>query len=272
MLMTGYLKELDRLYKIMMKLRDPKTGCPWDVAQNFASIAPYTIEEAYEVADAIQNGDRNEIREELGDLLLQVVFHARIAEEEGSFTLADVAKSISDKMVIRHPHVFRNNYRPPIGYQNEHWENIKENERNGKGETKTLDGVAKGLPPMLRALKLQKRAARVGFDWPEFSRVLDKLQEEAAELVVELERPTKDPDLISEEVGDLLFVVINLARKADVDPETALQMCNKKFERRFNYIEKIIDSKGKKLNEVALGEMEALWQDAKALDPKPGSG
>ena len=255
----------------MIKLRDPETGCPWDVAQDFASIAPYTIEEAYEVADAIQSGDRPAICEELGDLLLQVVFHARIAEEEGSFTLADVAKRISDKMVIRHPHVFGNGDRPSIGSQNELWEGIKERERAGKGETRTLDGIAKGLPPMLRALKMQKRAARAGFDWPKVAHVLDKLQEEAAELTVELECPSKDQDRINEEVGDLLFVAINLARKAGVDPETALQACNIKFERRFRYIEQIIELNGKKLNNSNLEEMESYWQDAKAFDTKSGS-
>ena len=269
--MTKHLKEFDRLHQIMIKLRDPETGCPWDVAQDFASIAPYTIEEAYEVADAIQSGDRSAICQELGDLLLQVVFHARIAEEEGSFTLADVAKSISDKMVIRHPHVFGNGDRPSIGSQNELWEGIKERERAGKGETRTLDGIAKGLPPMLRALKMQKRAARAGFDWPKVAHVLDKLQEEAAELTVELECPTKDQDRINEEVGDLLFVAINLARKAGVDPETALQACNIKFERRFRYIEQMIKLKGKKLNKSNLKEMESYWQDAKAFDTKSGS-
>lgn len=269
--MTHYLRELDRLHQIMIQLRDPETGCPWDAAQNFASIAPYTIEEAYEVADAIQQSDRNAICEELGDLLLQVVFHARIAEEEGSFTLADVAKSISDKMVIRHPHVFANDDCPSINSQNELWEDIKESERAKKGKKRILDGIARGLPPMLRALKLQKRAARVGFDWPNVSRVLEKLQEEADELKAELEGPTKNKDRIKDEVGDLLFVAVNLARKADVDPETALQACNKKFERRFNHVEHAIESEGKKINDVSLEEMELHWQNAKISDPTPQS-
>ncbi len=270
-IMTNHLTELNRLHQIMIQLRDPETGCPWDVAQDFASIAPYTIEEAYEVADAIQFGDRDAIRDELGDLLLQVMFHARIAEEEGSFTLADVAKSISDKMVLRHPHVFGNDDRPSNSSQNRFWEDIKEKERAEKGKVRTLDGIAKGLPPMLRALKLQKRAARIGFDWPEVAQVLDKLQEEAAELTAELECPTKDQNRIKDEVGDLLFVAINLARKAGVDPETALQACNRKFERRFNYMEKKVELKGKKLNDTSLKEMEGHWQDAKAFDPSPGS-
>ncbi len=269
--MANHLTELDRLHQIMAELRHPETGCPWDTAQNFASIAPYTIEEAYEVADAIQQGDRNAIREELGDLLLQVIFLARIAEEEGSFTLADVAKSISDKMVIRHPHVFASNNRPSISSQNELWEDIKERERAEKGEKKTLDGIARGLPPMLRALKLQKRAARVGFDWPNVSQVLDKLQEEAAELTAELDCPTKDQKYITDEVGDLLFVAVNLARKAGVDPETALQACNKKFERRFNYVERQVESNGKKLIDTSLKQMERHWQAAKLYDSTPPS-
>ncbi len=269
--MTNHLDELDRLYRIMIRLRDPETGCPWDAAQDFASIAPYTIEEAYEVADAIQIGDRTAILDELGDLLLQVVFLARIAEEERSFTLADVAKSISDKMVTRHPHVFATDDRPSINSQNELWEVFKEKERAEKGKKRTLDGIAKGLPPMLRALKLQKRAARVGFDWPNVAHVLDKLHEEAAELTAELECATKDQDRIKDEVGDLLFVAVNLARKAGVDPETALQACNKKFEYRFNYIEDKIESKGKKLINSSLEEMEKHWKAAKLSDPLPRS-
>ena len=269
--MTNHLDELDRLYQIMIRLRDPETGCPWDFAQDFASIAPYTIEEAYEVADAIQIGDRNAIRDELGDLLLQVVFHARIAEEEGSFTLEDVAKSISNKMVARHPHVFGNDDRPSVESQNRLWEDIKARERDQKGETKLLDGIARGLPPMLRALKLQKRAARVGFDWPEIGQVLNKMKEEAEELAVELARENKDQTRIQDEVGDLLFVAINLARKAGVDPETALQNCNLKFENRFNYVEEQVVSKHKNFTDVSLNVMEGYWQDAKAYDRKQTS-
>ena len=269
--MTNHLNELDRLYQIMIRLRDPETGCPWDVAQDFASIAPYTIEEAYEVADAIQIGDRTAIRDELGDLLLQVVFHARIAEEEGSFALEDVAKSISDKMVARHPHVFGDDDRPSVESQNGLWEDIKARERAQKGETKLLDGIARGLPPMLRALKLQKRAARVGFDWPEIDQVLDKMKEEAEELAVELASENKDQTRIQDEVGDLLFVAVNLARKAGVDPETALQNCNLKFEKRFNYVEEKVVSKHKNFTDVSLDVMEGYWQDAKAYDRKQTS-
>ena len=264
--MTNQLNEIDRLYQIMIRLRDPETGCPWDAAQDFASIAPYTIEEAYEVADAIQIGDRTAIRDELGDLLLQVVFHSCIAEEEGSFALEDVAKSIADKMVARHPHVFADDDRPSVESQNGLWEDIKARERAQKGETKLLDGIARGLPPMLRALKLQKRAARVGFDWPEIHLVLDKMKEEAEELAIELASENKDQTRIQDEVGDLLFVAVNLARKAGVDPETALQSCNLKFENRFRYVEEQVVLKHKIFNYVSLEVMEEYWQDAKILE------
>ena len=264
--MKNHLRELDRLNQIMIQLRHPETGCPWDAAQDFASIAPYTIEEAYEVADAIQIGDRTAIRDELGDLLLQVVFHARIAEEEGSFALEDVAKSVADKMVARHPHVFGDHDRPSVESQNGLWEDIKARERTQKGETKLLDGIARGLPPMLRALKLQKRAARVGFDWPKIDQVLDKMKEEAEELAVELASENRDQTRIQDEVGDLLFVAVNLARKAGVNPETALQNCNLKFENRFSYVEEQVALNKKKFNEVTLDVMERYWQDAKILE------
>ncbi|MDA0358116.1 MAG: nucleoside triphosphate pyrophosphohydrolase [Proteobacteria bacterium] len=266
--MKKHLDELDRLHQIMIQLRDPNTGCPWDVAQDFTSIAPYTIEEAYEVADAIQHGERDAIRDELGDLLLQVIFHARIAEEEGSFTLADVAKSISDKMIVRHPHVFGGADRPTMESQNGLWEDIKARERAKRGETRLLDGIARGLPPMLRALKLQKRAARVGFDWPDIDQILQKMNEEAAELRAELARADRDQDRIKDEVGDLLFVAVNLARKAGIDPETALQTCNLKFERRFNYVEEQVELNQDSFENASLDLMERYWQDAKALERK----
>ena len=261
--MTKYQQELDRLVGIMARLRDPHSGCPWDVEQTFASIAPYTIEEAYEVADAIATGDRHAMRDELGDLLLQVVFHARIAEEEGSFDLADVARSISDKMVARHPHVFADADRPTADAQTGLWEDVKARERAAKGETRLLDGIARGLSPLLRALKLQKRAARVGFDWPDLAQVLDKLQEEAAELTAELNKTTPDQDRIKDEVGDLLFVAVNVARKAGIDPETALQHGNSKFEQRFNTVEDMVVSKHKTFQNVDLDQMESYWQRAK---------
>jgi ATP diphosphatase len=261
--MTKYQQELDRLVGIMARLRDPHSGCPWDVEQTFASIAPYTIEEAYEVADAIATGDRHAMRDELGDLLLQVVFHARIAEEEGSFDLADVARSISDKMVARHPHVFADADRPTADAQTGLWEDVKARERAAKGETRLLDGIARGLPPLLRALKLQKRAARVGFDWPDLAQVLDKLQEEAAELTAELNKTRPDQDRIKDEVGDLLFVAVNVARKAGIDPETALQHGNSKFEQRFNTVEDMVVSINKNFQNVDLDQMELYWQHAK---------
>ena len=261
--MTKYQQELDRLVSIMARLRDPHSGCPWDVEQTFASIAPYTIEEAYEVADAIATGERDAMRDELGDLLLQVVFHARIAEEEGSFDLADVARSISDKMIARHPHVFADADRPTADAQTRLWEDVKARERAAKGETRLLDGIARGLPPLLRALKLQKRAARVGFDWPDLAQVLDKLQEEAAELTAELNKTTPDQDRIKDEVGDLLFVAVNVARKAGIDPETALQHGNSKFEQRFNTVEDMVVSNNKTFQNVDLDQMESYWQHAK---------
>ena len=259
----------------MVQLRDPETGCPWDVKQTFETIAPYTIEEAYETADAIQRGNLEDIRDELGDLLLQVVFQARIAEEAGHFDLADIATSISEKMIARHPHIFTddsdrpnatrpNVTRPSADGQKQIWEEIKAEERAAKGKTGVLDDLAIGLSPMLRALKLQKRAARVGFDWLEFAQLRDKLHEETAELEAELSANTPDRQKISDEVGDILFVAVNIARKAGVDPETALLGCNQKFEQRFRYIEQSIEKYNKFIEDSSLEEMESLWQEAKS--------
>ena len=258
------LEQLDRIIEIMRRLRDPETGCPWDVEQDFATIAPYTIEEAYEVADAIQRSNVDDIRDELGDLLLQVVFHARIAEEAGLFSLADVARGISDKMIDRHPHVFGDETRPEAAQQSRRWEDIKAAERARRGQTGVLDDVAAGLPPMLRALKLQKRAARVGFDWPNIGPVIDKLHEETGELRDELAQTPMDMAKIEDEVGDVLFVAVNLARQAGVDPETALMACNAKFEKRFRYIEQQVEKNGENLNGTSLEEMEMHWQAAKS--------
>ena len=266
---------LRRIIDIMVQLRDPETGCPWDVKQTFETIAPYTIEEAYETADAIQRGNLEDIRDELGDLLLQVVFQARIAEEAGHFDLADIATSISEKMIARHPHIFTDDSdrpkatrpsvtRPSADGQKQIWEEIKAEERAAKGKTGVLDDVAIGLSPMLRALKLQKRAARVGFDWPEFAQLRDKLHEETAELEAELSANTADRQKISDEVGDILFVAVNIARKAGVDPETALLGCNQKFEQRFRYIEQNIEKYNKSIEDLSLEEMESLWQEAKS--------
>ena len=258
------LEQLDRIIEIMRRLRDPETGCPWDVDQDFASITPYTIEEAYEVADAVQRGNVDDIRDELGDLLLQVVFQSRIAEEAGLFSLADVARGISDKMVERHPHVFGDEARPEARQQSRRWEDIKAAERARRGQTGVLDDVAAGLPPMLRALKLQKRAARVGFDWSDIDPVIDKLHEETSELRDELAQAPVDHAKIEDEVGDILFVAVNLARQAGVDPETALMKCNRKFESRFRYIERQVEKDGKELKNTSLEVMEFHWQAAKS--------
>ena len=255
--------QLDRIIDIMRRLRDPETGCPWDVEQDFSTIAPYTIEEAYEVADAVQRGDTEDIRDELGDLLLQVIFQSRIAEEAGLFSLADVARSISDKMVERHPHVFADEERPHVAEQSGRWEAIKAAERARRGKTGVLDDIAAGLPPMLRALKLQKRAARVGFDWTNIDDIVDKLHEETDELRAETTREPVDQARVIDEVGDVLFVAVNLARRAGVDPETALMNCNSKFEQRFRYIEKNADKYNKSIHDLTLDEMENLWQEAK---------
>jgi ATP diphosphatase len=255
---------LHRIIDIMVRLRDPETGCPWDAKQTFETIAPYTIEEAYETADAINRGNLDDIRDELGDLLLQVIFQARIAEEAGQFDLADIADSISDKMIKRHPHIFNDNAeRLTAEGQKALWEDIKADERAAKGKGGVLDDVAAGLPPMLRALKLQKRAARVGFDWPDFQQLRDKLDEELGELQAELEQQERDTKRIEDEVGDILFVAVNIARKAGIDPETALLSCNNKFEKRFRYIEENIDKYGKNIESASLDEMEQLWQEAK---------
>ena len=263
---SATLEQLDRLINIMRQLRDPETGCPWDVEQTFSTISPYTIEEAYEVADAIQRNHTDDIRDELGDLLLQVVFQSRIAEEAGLFTLADVAKSISDKMVTRHPHVFADDARPDVAEQSIRWEDIKAAERARRGHDGILDDVAAGLSPMLRSLKLQKRAARVGFDWNNIDLVINKMTEEMAELRAELETNTPNDTRKRDEVGDVMFVAVQLALKAGVDPETALLSCNSKFERRFKYIEQTAKKNGKNLKDMTLDEMQALWDDAKALE------
>ena len=264
---TDALAQLDRIIEIMRRLRDPDTGCPWDVEQDFSTIAPYTIEEAYEVADAVQRGNTADIRDELGDLLLQVVFQSRIAEEAGLFTLADVARSISDKMVDRHPHVFGDEDRPQVGEQSGRWEAIKAAERARKGKTGVLDDIAAALPPMLRALKLQKRAARVGFDWTRIDDIIDKLHEETAELRAEVACDAVNQDRVIDEIGDVLFVAVNLARRAGVDPETALMGCNSKFERRFRYIEEQSEKNGNSIHNLTLNEMESLWQEAKSAKP-----
>ncbi|MFT6532043.1 MAG: ATP diphosphatase [Limimaricola cinnabarinus] len=258
-------REIARLSAIMRALRDPDHGCPWDIEQDFASIAPYTIEEAYEVADAIAREDWPELRGELGDLLLQSVYHAQMATEAGYFDLAGVARAISDKMIARHPHVFGEESRDRTAQeQTQAWEAIKAAERAGKSETGVLDGVALGLPALMRAAKLQKRAARVGFDWPQTAQVLDKLIEEAHELVEA--RDTLGEDEIEAEMGDLLFVMANVARHMGVDPEVALRRSNDKFTRRFKYIERELEKRGKRPVESDLDEMDALWNEIRRAE------
>ncbi len=254
---------IPRLLEIMRRLRDPKTGCPWDIEQDFASIAPYTIEEAYEVADAIERGDMADLEGELGDLLLQTVYHTAMGEEAGHFTFETVTLAIADKMVARHPHVFGNESRDKSAeQQTADWEAIKAKERAGKAERGTLDGVAIGLPALLRALKLQKRAARVGFDWPSTTDVLDKIVEESRELVEAKE--TLPQDKVEEEYGDLLFVMANLGRHLGLDPEAALRRANAKFTRRFEAVEAKLAKRGKTPSQSDLAEMDALWDQVKA--------
>lgn len=256
------LPPLDRLRAIMARLRDPVTGCPWDVAQDFASIAPYTIEEAYEVADAIERQAWEELKGELGDLLFQSVFHAQMAKEAGLFDLDDVAGAIADKMIARHPHVFgAESNAKTADQQVADWERVKAAERAARARGGVLDDVALGLPALMRAEKLQKRAARVGFDWPDIGHVIDKIAEEARELAEA--RATLPQDKIEEEMGDLLFVMANLARHLKVDPETALRRANAKFTRRFAHIEAELARSGKRPEESDLAEMDALWDGAK---------
>ena len=253
---------LPRLRAIMRALRDPETGCPWDIEQTFATIAPYTIEEAYEVADAIEREAWDELKGELGDLLFQSVFHAQMAEEAGLFSLDDVADTMSDKMVTRHPHVFGAESRNKSAeQQTRDWEAIKAAERADKAEKGTLDGVALGLPALLRAHKLQKRAARVGFDWPSAREVLDKILEESRELVEA--QAVADQEHILEEYGDLMFVMANLGRHLGVEPEAALRAANAKFERRFGRVEALLAARGKRPEDSTLAEMDALWTTAK---------
>ncbi|MCF6281030.1 MAG: nucleoside triphosphate pyrophosphohydrolase [Candidatus Polarisedimenticolaceae bacterium] len=254
------------LQEIMRALRADKTGCPWDRQQSFASIAPYTIEEAYEVADAIAQGDMDELRGELGDLLFQVVFHAQMAEEAGHFGFDDVVETICEKMIRRHPHVFAGSDVADAEAQSQAWELHKAAERRQKqvdGETSQLAGVALGLPALLRAEKLQKRASQVGFDWPELSGVIAKIDEELAELK-EAIAEDEGKQRLSEELGDLLFSCANLARRLDIDAETAVRDTNRKFERRFAYIEQQLSLTGIALEEASLEEMERLWNEAKS--------
>ena len=257
---------IQALLDLMARLRNPDGGCPWDLEQTWATIAPYTVEEAYEVADAIERGDVRDLRDELGDLLFQVVFHARIAEEAGAFAFDDVARAITDKMIRRHPHVFGAAAHRTSAAQTVAWEAQKAAERAARGADRAgvLDDVPAGLPAMTRAVKLTRRAARVGFDWSELSDVTDKLREELAELEVEI--AAGDRLKAQDELGDLLFVCANLARKLDIDPEQALRGANAKFTRRFRHIETRLAATGAPLETAGLDAMEALWDEAKRIE------
>ena len=269
---------IDQLLDVMARLRDPATGCPWDLEQSFATIAPYTIEEAYEVAEAIRQDDRVALRDELGDLLLQVVFHAQMAREDGSFDFDEVARGIADKMIRRHPNVFGDEdteARHSAPAQMRSWEAQKAEEREARAEAEgrrasALDGVALALPALLRAEKLQKRAARVGFDWPGPEPVFDKVLEEVAELRDATGAPAaRDPDAVAEEVGDLLFACVNLARHVGVDPEAALRAANAKFTARFRRIEAALAESGQNARDVGLAELDRLWEQAKSAERGP---
>ena len=258
---------LPRLLAVMAWLRDRQHGCPWDIDQTFRTIAPYTIEEAYEVADAIERDDMPALKEELGDLLLQVVYHSQIASEAQAFGFDDVAAAIADKMVDRHPHVFGDMNIKTADAQTVSWEARKAAERAAKGAGEgtpgALDGVALALPALMRAEKIQKRAARVGFDWATIGPVIDKIEEELRELRVELEAGKVEQAKVADELGDVLFAVANLARHCKVDPEVALRATNDKFEKRFRHIERRLAETGRKPADASLEEMESLWQEAK---------
>jgi ATP diphosphatase len=270
-------RDISRLIEIMAALRTPGTGCPWDLEQTFATIAPYTLEEAYEVADAIERHDLVELRDELGDLLLQVVFHARMAQEQGVFAFGDVVQAITEKLIRRHPHVFGDaESRTPEAVKGL-WDRIKAEERAAKkqvakgggagpgtGPDSALDGVPVALPALTRALKLQQKAGKVGFDWNDPRAVLAKIREEADEIEAALDQHAAID--AAAEVGDLLFAAVNLARHLDADPETVLRMTNRKFERRFATIEKALAMRGKTPSQASLAEMDALWDEAKAAE------
>jgi ATP diphosphatase len=269
-------RDILRLIEIMAALRQPDTGCPWDVKQTFETIKPYTIEEAYEVADAIERGDVDDLRDELGDLLLQVVFHARIAEEMGSFDFGDVVQAITRKMIRRHPHVFADAVAGTTGAVKLQWEEIKAAEKAERAERRArrgldaearpslLDDVSRAQPSLQEALKLQQKAARVGFDWSEARPILDKVEEEIGELRTALDAGSTGA--VVDEIGDLIFALVNLGRHAEVDPEMAVRGTNAKFRHRFGHIEQTLAAKGVDLAEAGLERMEAIWQDAKAIE------
>ena len=273
-------RDIRRLVEIMAALRDPDVGCPWDLEQGFASIAPYTIEEAYEVADAIERGEFEDLREELGDLLLQVVFHARMAEEAGLFDFGGVVEAITAKLIRRHPHVFGDARGLDSDAVRALWGRIKADEKRARAEARrraglgpepqrgALSGVPSSLPALTRALKLQEKAAKVGFDWEDVRGVLAKLREEIAETEAEIAEGSREK--LASEIGDLLFATVNLARTVEIDPEMALRGANAKFERRFSHIERRLAESGRRPEGAELDEMEALWREAKGLERRSG--
>ncbi len=267
-------KDIKDLIAIMARLRAPEIGCPWDLKQDFRSIAPYTVEEAYEVADAIERGDFDDLKDELGDLLLQVVFHAQMASEEDRFAFGDVVEAITTKLIRRHPHIFGDLDLSDAAAVKERWDEIKAEEKAERAAKRAADGeavkhhgvlsdVPVALPALARAEKLQKRAGKVGFDWNDPHAVLDKIREEISEIETELAKPKHEPERVADEIGDLLFAVANLARHLKIEPETALMHANAKFVRRFGYIETALKARGRPLDDATLEEMEALWEEAK---------
>ena len=257
---------LQRLLTIMQKLRDPQQGCPWDKQQTFDTIAPYTLEETYEVLDAISRKDFAGLQEELGDLLFQVVFYAQMAGEQQLFDFTDVCNSISAKLERRHPHIFAGNDRSDITEINRHWEQLKQQERQDKALTSALDDIPRAMPALMRAYKIQKRCSNVGFDWKETGPVLDKVHEEIAEVMEEANRPVINPQRLEEEIGDLLFATVNLSRHLGSKAETALQKANDKFEKRFRQVEQIIAEQGLTMQDASLRQMEDAWQQVKKLE------
>ena len=266
------MSAIEKLQNIMQALRDPEKGCPWDLKQNFRSLVPYTIEEAYEVADAIERNDMADIKNELGDLLFQVVFYAQLGKEQKAFGFEDIAEAISEKLVRRHPHVFAEDSVTDAEHQTRQWEQLKAEERREKAQqnnsrSSILDDVSRTLPSLMRAEKLQKRAAREGFDWPDVQGVIAKVEEELDEVQHEVEQASVDKDRLEDEIGDLFFSCVNLARYNGIDAETALRNANLKFEKRFRRVEKLAEEKGRLLSDINIDELEALWQRAK-LDTK----
>lgn len=263
--------EVARLLKIMAQLRDPDSGCPWDLKQDFTSIVPYTIEEAYEVADAIENGSMDDVKDELGDLLFQVVFYAQLGMEQQHFDFEMIAQTVADKLVRRHPHVFEQQSQQSLDTLKQNWEQIKQQERelkseqHGKGaeDKSILANIPKGMTPLIRANKIQKQCAKVGFDWPDVEPVFDKVHEEIEEIQQALDEPIKNQAHIEEEVGDLIFAVVNLSRHLGIDPQTAMRKANHKFETRFRQVEKQVIAQGSNLKSASLEELEAIWQHVK---------